>query len=109
MQLVQSEHWRRQQLNDRITQFRKGAQSLGLPLMLSSTPIQPLLLGDESSVLAADSILRQRGILVGAIRPPTVPHGESRLRITFNSNHRAEHIDQLLSALDTAIPLSLRQ
>ena len=109
LQLVTSEHWRRQQLNDRITQFRQGAQLLGLPLMPSSTPIQPLLLGDEDSVLTADRLLRQRRILVGAIRPPTVAQGESRLRITFNSNHQAEHIDQLLAALDKVIPLSVRQ
>ena len=109
LQLVTSEHWRRQQLNDRITQFRQGAQLLGLPLMPSSTPIQPLLLGDENSVLTADRLLRQRRILVGAIRPPTVAQGESRLRITFNSNHQAEHIDQLLAALDKVIPLSVRQ
>ena len=109
LQLIQSEHWRRQQLHDRIAQFRQGAQALGLPLMSSSTPIQPLLLGDEASVLAADNKLRQQGILVGAIRPPTVPQGESRLRITFNSNHQAEHIDQLLTALDAVIPLSVRR
>ena len=109
LQLIQTEHWRRQQLNDRIHQFREGARLLGLSLMPSSTPIQPLLLGDEANVLKADSLLRQRGILVGAIRPPTVPQGQSRLRITVNCNHQAEHIDQLLTALDAAIPLSLRQ
>jgi 8-amino-7-oxononanoate synthase len=109
LQLVQSEHWRRQQLNDCIEQFRQGAQSLGLPLMPSFTPIQPLLLGDESSVLTADEILRQRGILVGAIRPPTVPRGQGRLRITLSANHQAEHIDQLLAALDVSVPLSVRR
>lgn len=109
LQLVRSEHWRRQQLNDRINQFRQGAKLLGLPLMPSSTPIQPLLLGDEDSVLTAHRLLQQRNILVGAIRPPTVPQGESRLRITLNSNHQAEHIDQLLAALDKVIPLSVRK
>ena len=109
LQLVRSEHWRRQQLNDRINQFRQGAKLLGLPLMPSSTPIQPLLLGDEDSVLTAHQLLQQRNILVGAIRPPTVPQGESRLRITLNSNHQAEHIDQLLAALDKVIPLSVRK
>ena len=109
LQLVRSEHWRRQQLNDRINQFRQGAKLLGLPLMPSSTPIQPLLLGDEDSVLTAHRLLQQRSILVGAIRPPTVPQGESRLRITLNSNHQAEHIDQLLAALDKVIPLSVRK
>ena len=77
--------------------------------MPSTTPIQPLLLSDESSVLLADEALRQRGIRVGAIRPPTVPRGQSRLRITLNANHQAEHIDRLLAALDVAIPLSVRQ
>ena len=109
LQLVRSEHWRRQQLNDRINQFRQGAKVVGLPLMPSSTPIQPLLLGDEDSVLTAHRLLQQRNILVGAIRPPTVPQGESRLRITLNSNHQAEHIDQLLAALDKVIPLSVRK
>jgi len=109
LQLIQSEHWRREQLRACIEQFREGARRLGLPLLPSSTPIQPLLLGDEAQVLTADDLLRQQGIIVGAIRPPTVPHGQSRLRISFNANHRAQHINQLLAALDVAIPLTLRQ
>jgi 8-amino-7-oxononanoate synthase len=73
--------------------------SLKLPLMPSTTPIQPLLLGGADSALHFSAALRQRGILVPAIRPPTVPEGSSRLRITLSAAHSESQIDRLLEAL----------
>ncbi len=93
----------RQDLQDRIEQFKRGARALQLPLMESATPIQPLLLGDDHDVVAAEKQLREKGILVGAIRPPTVPEGTGRLRITLNAKHQKQDIDILLNALSDVI------
>tara|TARA_R110002049_G_scaffold160715_2_gene325743 strand:+ start:105 stop:1262 length:1158 start_codon:yes stop_codon:yes gene_type:complete len=101
LEIVQSEPERRAQLNANIAYFRREALLLGLPLNDSATPIQPLILGDEARPLSWAAQLQQRGIHVGAIRPPTVPSGEARLRITLSAVHTREHIDQLLAALTT--------
>ena len=101
LQLVREEPWRRQHLIALITRFRQGAQQLGLPLLESETPIQPLLVGEASRATALSDALLARGILVSAIRPPTVPAGTSRLRITLTAGHSAQQVDQLLAALAT--------
>lgn len=108
LSLIRNEEWRRQQLQQRIQQFRQGASELGLPLMSSSTPIQPLVLGDDALVLQVAEKLNASGILIGAIRPPTVPEGTARLRITFSAIHTEHDVAQLLSALNEAIPLTAR-
>jgi len=98
--LARSESWRREKLATLIARFRDGARELGLSLMPSPTAIQPLLLGDATTALIAAQALEQNGLLVSAIRPPTVPQGQARLRITLSAAHEEEHIDQLLDALD---------
>jgi 8-amino-7-oxononanoate synthase len=103
LKLLAEEHWRRENLVQRIKQFRAGAESLGLALMPSPTPIQPVVLGDEASTLAVAAHLEQNGFLVGAIRPPTVPRGSARLRITFSADHTEQQVEDLLSALDDAV------
>ncbi|MCW8809069.1 MAG: 8-amino-7-oxononanoate synthase [Rhodanobacter sp.] len=100
VQLAQSEQWRRDKLAARIAQFRRGAAQLGLPLAPSESAIQPLLLGDAAAAMEAARTLERRGLLVTAIRPPTVPAGSARLRITLSTAHEATHVDQLLSALE---------
>jgi 8-amino-7-oxononanoate synthase len=99
---------KRNRLQQRIKQFREGAINLGLPLMDSSTPIQPVVLGDDASVLTVANNLKESGILIGAIRPPTVPEGTARLRITFSSEHSEEDVERLLLALDQSIPTTIR-
>ena len=106
LRIVQEEGWRREALNARIAQFRSGAAQLGLKLLDSPTPIQALILGEASAALAASDALRARGILVAAIRPPTVPAGSARLRITFSAQHSAQHIERLLEALAGLPPLN---
>ncbi len=101
LEIVQSEPELRAQLNANIAYFRREALLLGLPLNDSATPIQPLILGDEVRTLRWAAQLQQRGMHVGAIRPPTVPSGEARLRITLSAGHTRTHIDQLLAALTT--------
>mgnify|MGYP002652419269 CR=1 FL=1 len=102
-QLVREEGWRRELLHTLIQRFRRGATALGLDLMLSATPIQPILVGDSARALALSAALRRRGILVTAIRPPTVPAGCARLRVTLTAAHREAHVDLLLDALAQAM------
>ena len=99
LQLVRDGDDLRDRLRERVAQFRSGAAELGLPLMASDTPIQPLLVGDSGAALALSQALREQGILVTAIRPPTVAKGAARLRITFSARHTAEQVDRLLEAL----------
>lgn len=97
--LARTESWRRDKLNQLIRRFRRGAEELGLPLMPSRTAIQPLLLGSAQHALDAARALEDQGLLVVAIRPPTVPQGQARLRITLSAAHEEAHVDRLLEAL----------
>jgi 8-amino-7-oxononanoate synthase len=100
LQLVISENWRREKLKTLIQQFRNGAVQLGLNLMDSDTPIQPLLVGDSQRAVDLSQQLLELGFLVSAIRPPTVPQGKARLRVTFSANHQANDVNLLLAALE---------
>jgi 8-amino-7-oxononanoate synthase len=102
LRLLQEEDWRREHLQNLITRFRHGAEQLGMQLLPSPTPIQPLLIGGSEQALALSAALRRHGIYVSAIRPPTVPKGTARLRITLSAAHSEAHVDHLLSALETA-------
>jgi len=104
LRIVQDEGWRRAALQERIAQFRRGAAQLGFKLLDSQTPIQPLILGDAGVAVQVSEALRQRGILVPAIRPPTVPAGGARLRISFCALHSVQHVERLLEALAVATP-----
>ena len=97
--LARREEWRRERLRDLIQTFRQGAAQLGLPLMPSTTPIQPILAGSAERALAWSQALEARGILVTAIRPPTVPEGSARLRVTLSALHTDQDLDCLLAAL----------
>jgi len=105
LRLVREQDWRREQLQALVRRFREGAAQLGLELADSSTPIQPLFVGEAAAALHLSETLRARGILIGAIRPPTVPPGSARLRITFSAAHSAAQVDRLLDALEQLIPL----
>ncbi|MFC3153521.1 8-amino-7-oxononanoate synthase [Litoribrevibacter euphylliae] len=99
LKLIQTEAWRRDKLQILIAQLRGGIESIGFPLMRSETAIQPILVGDAALALDISQQLEQRGLLVTAIRPPTVPEGTSRLRITLSADHSSDQIELLLSAL----------
>ncbi|MGB2359140.1 MAG: 8-amino-7-oxononanoate synthase [Porticoccaceae bacterium] len=101
--IVRREHWRREHLQSLIQRFRSGAQQLGLQLMDSQTPIQPVLINNDQLVMEVNQQLRSKGFMVGAIRPPTVPAGSGRLRITLSANHSDQQIDQLLDALEACL------
>jgi 8-amino-7-oxononanoate synthase len=104
LKIVSGEPWRRELLQQRITQFRQGAQQLGLNLMASGTAIQPLVVGDTKRCLAASDALHERGFWVTAIRAPTVPAGTERLRVTLSAAHTAADVDALLAALAVVLP-----
>lgn len=103
LKIVRTEHWRREKLQALIAQFQEGAVALGLDLLPSTTPIQPLLMRSEANALQIAQQLEDQGILVTAIRPPTVPAGTSRLRITLTANHTEADVSQLLHALKRAM------
>jgi 8-amino-7-oxononanoate synthase len=100
LRLVRSDpEGRRGRLAVNIERFRAGAAQLGLPVMPSQTAIQPLFVGSADAALGASRALEAGGFLVVAIRPPTVPQGAARLRITLSAAHSPEQIDALLDAL----------
>lgn len=99
LEIIESEPERRAILDQRITQFREGAASIGIELMDSFTPIQPIPVGEAARALTLSDALLEQGILVTAIRPPTVPEGSARLRVTFSAAHTQADVDRLLECL----------
>jgi 8-amino-7-oxononanoate synthase len=99
LRIVREEPWRQERLAGLVQRFRHGAARLGLSLADSQTPIQALLLGSAERALRWSEALARQGILVTAIRPPTVPAGSARLRITLSARHRPEQVEALLEVL----------
>ncbi|WP_298769543.1 8-amino-7-oxononanoate synthase [uncultured Shewanella sp.] len=94
---------KRQKLHKNILLFRGLCQAAGIALTDSLTAIQPIIIGDLSCMLQVDEALKQSGFWVGAIRPPTVPKGSARLRITLNASHQANDIHALVESLSSAL------
>jgi len=105
---VRDDDWRRERLQALVERFRAGAGQLGLRMMASTMPIQPLLVGEAADALRLSAALRARDILVTAIRPPTVPAGTARLRITFSAAHTEQQVDRLLEALEQVFATRLQ-
>lgn len=99
VKLIRQNPQRIQQLHHNIAEFKQLAEQYGITLLASDTAIQPVLIGDDSQCMSVANSLLQRGFLVGAIRPPTVPVNTSRLRITLSSSHDPAIIKQLVEAL----------
>lgn len=97
--LIAGEPQRRQALQARIAQLKHGLAGLRWPLLVSDTPIQPLLVGSNADALALSAALRERGIWVPAIRPPTVPAGSARLRIALSAAHQEADVAELVTVL----------
>ncbi|NCA69710.1 MAG: 8-amino-7-oxononanoate synthase [Sphingobacteriia bacterium] len=105
--LARREDWRRAHLQSLIARLRAGVSQLGLTLGESSTPIQPLILGSSRTAVAMAEALEREGILVTPIRPPTVPVGTARLRISLTAAHTEAMVDRLLAALESASALAI--
>ncbi len=99
LKLIAADAWRRERLGELIARLKAGAADLPWTLMASDTPIQPLLVGGNLEALRLADGLRERGILIPAIRPPTVPQGEARLRISLSAAHTLDDVEALLAAL----------
>ncbi len=103
LRLLREQAWRRAKLTTLIEHFRIGAAQQGLHLMDSFTAIQPILIGDSQQASSISAALFARGFWVGAIRPPTVPAGTARLRVTLSAEHEIDQIDALLDALGKVV------
>jgi len=103
VRIARFEDWRRDQLARLITHFRHGAQARGIALLPSPTPIQPVVVGDSARALAVARRLEADGFYVPAIRPPTVPAGRARLRVTLSAQHAEAQLEALLDALAAAL------
>ena len=90
---------RRERLHARIAQFRAGAAARGIALMDSRTAIQPVMVRDSARALGLSRQLEEAGFFVPAIRPPTVPAGQARLRVTLSAIHGEDEVERLLDAL----------
>jgi 8-amino-7-oxononanoate synthase len=91
-------------LRERIAQFRAGCARAGVPVRPSQTAIHPIVLGDPARAVAASRALAARGFWVPAIRPPSVPAGTSRLRVSLSATHTAQQVDALVRALADCVP-----
>jgi 8-amino-7-oxononanoate synthase len=96
---IRDEPHRRVHLAELVASFRAGADGLPWTLLASSTPIQPLVVGGAAEALELSDALLARGILVPAIRPPTVPVGTARLRVSLSAAHTADDVAALVAAL----------
>ncbi len=99
LEVLENESWRRETLNALVKYYCSGASALGLNILPSDTAIQPLMIGDSESAIRISKRLFDDGFLVTAIRPPTVPEGSARLRITLTTAHKEEQVDRLLETL----------
>ena len=99
LDVIESESWRRSHLTTLINRISSGLTGLHWPLLPSTTPIQALIIGDNSEAVSLMESLRRDGIWVPAIRPPTVPTGTARLRISLTAAHAEQDVDRLLTAL----------
>jgi 8-amino-7-oxononanoate synthase len=99
VKLLQTEEWRQRHLRQLVARLRSGLAGLPWTLRPSETAVQALIVGDNQMALDLMEGLRERGIWVPAIRPPTVPKGTARLRISVSAAHSTEQVDQLTSAL----------
>jgi 8-amino-7-oxononanoate synthase len=99
---VIADNWRREKLSHLSQRFTAGAQQLSLPVCDSASAIHPIIIGDSQQAMTLSNALFEQGFLVSAIRPPTVPQGSARLRVTISALHEEQHIDRLLDAFDQA-------
>jgi len=99
LRLLQNEPQYRQKLHQNIAYFRQCCEQNGIPVENSQTAIQPLLIGNDETAITISEGLFEAGLLVTAIRPPTVPEGTSRLRITLSAGHTKLQIEQLTDTL----------
>ena len=102
LQIMQAEDWRRQRLAELAARISRGLELRRWQLLASQTAIQPVIVGENSETVALSELLATNGILVPAIRPPTVPKGSARLRISLSAAHTQADVDLLVETLHRA-------
>ncbi|MEM9529823.1 MAG: 8-amino-7-oxononanoate synthase [Pseudomonadota bacterium] len=102
--LSREESWRRERLTQNIASFHAKLRSAGLPVPSSSTPIQPMIVGDSETAVHLSRQLGALHIHAPAVRPPTVREGQARLRITLNAGHDDAAIERLVEGLKASWP-----
>lgn len=98
--LIRQDQGLRESLHRNIALFKEGLQSIGFSCSESQTAIQPIIIGSSEEVLNYNHTLKELGLYVPAIRPPTVPKNTARLRVSLTSKHTAEEIARLIEGLD---------
>ena len=104
LELLQREPDRRARLWANREVLFQGLTRMGLRLTATASPILPVIIGDDARALGVAQALLERGIYAPAIRPPTVPKGSSRIRLTVTAEHTREHLDQVLHAFQDILP-----
>lgn len=99
LEIIASEGGRRERLIELVARLKLGCTGLPWPLKPADTPIQPLVIGASGDAMRMAEALFERGLLVPAIRPPTVPEGTARLRISLSAGHTPAQVDRLVQAL----------
>jgi 7-keto-8-aminopelargonate synthetase-like enzyme len=99
IELVQQHPELRQKLKDNINFLRNGLRSIGFTIANDPTPIIPVIIGDADKTMQLSSMLFERGIFVSGIRPPSVPEGTSRLRMTVTAAHTRQMLEKVLEAM----------
>ncbi|MRI32077.1 8-amino-7-oxononanoate synthase [Endozoicomonas sp. OPT23] len=99
LRILARDDWRRDHLKRLVSLFREECLNRNIPVSESDTAIQPVIIGDIDKTLKISRLLFEQGILVSAIRPPTVPIGSARLRITFSASHTVSQVERLVDVL----------
>ena len=103
LNLIQTEVWRREALQEIIQYFRQQCLQVGINIINSTTAIQPIILGSNEKALQVSEQLLKFEILVPAIRPPTVSENTARLRVSLCATHTKAHVDKLIVALEQSL------
>jgi len=106
LELIERDEWRREHLQALVARLRAGLAPLPWRLLPSTTAVQPLIVGDNRAAVVLMERLAERGIWAPAIRPPTVPEGTARLRISLSAAHSLEDVDRLITALHEVAPVN---
>ncbi|MFH1624632.1 MAG: aminotransferase class I/II-fold pyridoxal phosphate-dependent enzyme, partial [Pseudomonadota bacterium] len=99
--IIEKEPWIRRRLWENITRLREGLLMLGYNTAKTQTQIIPVLVGDNELTMEFARALLEKGIYAPGIRPPTVPEGESRIRISVMASHTDEQIDKVLAVFES--------
>lgn len=102
IEIIQAEHWRREKINE-LSKLLTEKLSQKIQLIENSSSIHAIVIGDETSTLDVCQQLRNKGIWLTAIRPPTVPFNSSRLRVTITASHEVNDINYLASCINEVI------